>query len=115
MDLDLTGRSHEHELESERICLERSLTDVIRSIPLAPRSSAEMFEAERMEQLSRAGHVPGPPDLRQLLFIEFQNLTHADRGALQQRGAAAHQAVTGQAYDMIRKVFPFISLSLAAI
>ena len=108
MDLNLTGRSHEHELERERILLERNITDVIRRIPLAPRSSLQMFEAERMEQLSRAGPVQISPDLRQHLLIEFQNLSHADRGALQQRGAAAHQAMAGQAYELLRKVLPFI-------
>lgn len=113
MDLDLTGRSHE--AETERILLEQKITDVIRRIPSSPRSALQVFEAERMEQLSRAGPVPFTPDLRQHLLTEFQNLSHAERGALQQRGVASHQARTGQAYELLRKVLPFLSPSLAAV
>jgi hypothetical protein len=96
--------SHVHEAVAEHMHLERKITDVIRHIPCTPRSALEVFEQERLESLSRAGSVPLTPDLQQHFLMEFQNLSHAERGTLRQRGIQAHQTMTAQSYELLRTV-----------
>jgi hypothetical protein len=95
--------------------MEQQLTDILRSIPAAPRSAQQVFEAERMEQLPQDGSTPHPPDVTYHLLMEFQRLSQPDRSALQQRAAAAHRSNVSNAYDLLRKVRTLSMMAKSAL